>query len=460
MVTELGSAFKKEKGGIYSWMEKSVGPTFAFIGTFMWYASYIIWMVSISNSILVPLSNVVFGATKLPPTIWISVIAIIWMTFVTLTSIKGLDKIKKFASAGGAAVLALNVVLIVGALIVLFANGFTPATPITAQSFVSSPNPSFQPSIIAFVAFMVYAVFAYGGVESVGGLVDQTENPEKNFPKGIIISALIITVGYAVAILCVGFFVDFGADWAPQIAAEDPTLHLGNVGYVMMNDLGLSLGQSLGLSEGTGVMLGSLFARFTGISMFLAYMGAFFTLIYSPIKQIIQGTPEKLWPGKLGVIEDDMPKNAMKVQYFAVVAIILVNALISLSDQGATDSFFQVLTNMTNISMTLPYLFIVYAFYRFKKNDNIEKPFVIFKSHTVVVFMTILVFIVVGFANFFSIIEPLVGYFTASYATSALQSAALMKAITTTATMIVGPVLFGSIAYYLMNKYNKTYNNK
>ncbi|MEG0364679.1 MAG: amino acid permease, partial [Erysipelotrichales bacterium] len=27
MISELGSAFKEEKGGIYSWMEKSVGPT-------------------------------------------------------------------------------------------------------------------------------------------------------------------------------------------------------------------------------------------------------------------------------------------------------------------------------------------------------------------------------------------------------------------------------------------------
>ena len=49
MMSEYGSAFKKETGGIYSWMEKSVGPKYAFIGTFMWYASYIIWMVNVTT---------------------------------------------------------------------------------------------------------------------------------------------------------------------------------------------------------------------------------------------------------------------------------------------------------------------------------------------------------------------------------------------------------------------------
>ncbi|MGL6168073.1 MAG: amino acid permease, partial [Fusobacteriaceae bacterium] len=38
MMAEYGSAFKKETGGIYSWMEKSVGPKYAFITTFMWYS--------------------------------------------------------------------------------------------------------------------------------------------------------------------------------------------------------------------------------------------------------------------------------------------------------------------------------------------------------------------------------------------------------------------------------------
>ena len=44
MMAEFGASFKEEKGGIYVWMQKSVGRKFAFIGTFMWFASYIVWI--------------------------------------------------------------------------------------------------------------------------------------------------------------------------------------------------------------------------------------------------------------------------------------------------------------------------------------------------------------------------------------------------------------------------------
>ena len=64
MMAEYGAAYKKETGGIYSWMEKSVGPKYAFIGTFMWYASYIIWMVNVSSTLWIPLSNAIFGSDR------------------------------------------------------------------------------------------------------------------------------------------------------------------------------------------------------------------------------------------------------------------------------------------------------------------------------------------------------------------------------------------------------------
>jgi len=456
MVTELGSAFKEEKGGIYSWMERSVGPTYAFIGTFMWYASYLIWMVSVSNSILVPLTNLIFGTTTLPSTLIISLFAIAWMILVTFMSLRGLDSVKKFASVGGIAVLSLNVILILGAVLVLATNGFTPATPISLHAFVSSPNPTFTPSLVSFVAFMVYAIFAYGGVESVGGLVDQTDKPEKNFPRGIITSALIITVGYSLAILCVGFFVDYQGDWVAQVT--DGSINLGNVAYVTMTHLGQSVGQALGLSHSASSTLGEFFARYTGFSMFCAYMGAFFTLIYSPIKQIIEGTPEKLWPADLGKIEDGMPKRAMKVQFAIVVVIIVLNMILSLADEGAADKFFEVLTNMTNVSMTLPYLLIVIAFYRFKHNDSIEKPFVIYKNKAIAALVTFGVIIVIGFSNLFTVIEPIVNYLNMP---AEMQTGnALTSVITSVLSMIGGPVIFSLIAFALMNNYKTKFADK
>ena len=61
MIAEFGSAFRNETGGMYSWMSKSVGPKYAFIGTLMWYTSYVLWMVNVSSGLWVPVSNIMFG---------------------------------------------------------------------------------------------------------------------------------------------------------------------------------------------------------------------------------------------------------------------------------------------------------------------------------------------------------------------------------------------------------------
>ncbi|MBU5900278.1 hypothetical protein JVW24_24465, partial [Vibrio cholerae O1] len=60
--------------------------------------------------------------------------------------------------------------------------------------------------------------------------------------------------------------------------------------------------------------------------------------------------------------------------------MILLNMVISLINKGAADKFFLVITNMSNIASSLPYVFIVFAYIKFKKNKAIKKPFVIMKT--------------------------------------------------------------------------------
>lgn len=439
MLSEYGSAFKEEKGGIYSWMEKSVGPKYAFVGTFMWYASYVVWMVNVAQSIWIPFSYAIFGEDKTSQ--WVAfglkstqvrgVMGILWILLITFTASKGLDKIKKITSVGGSAIAFLNVFLLIGGLVVLILNKGHLAEPITGMtSFVTSPNPDYT-SGISILSFLVFAIFAYGGIEVVGGLVDQTENPEVTFPKGIAIASGIITLGYSLGIFICGIFTN----WKEVLSS--PNVHMGNVAYVVMKNLGYQIGQSLSLSQDVSITIGTWIARFVGLSMFLALTGAFFTLSYAPLKQIIEGTPKKLWPGKMGEIEGGMPRQALKVQCIIAIVFIL---LISFGGEGAS-AFFKKLVLMTNVAMTIPNLFIAGAFPAFKKNKNIEKPFVMFKTYKGSLIATILILVTVGFANIFTIIEP-----------------AVHGDLPSTIWMIVGPIVFSVVAlvmYYLYERNNK-----
>lgn len=437
MMAEYGAAFKDEKGGIYSWMEKSVGAKFAFIGTFMWYTSYIIWMVSVSSSIWVPFSNLLFGSDNtstwsilgLSGSKLLGILGIILIIVITAVSSRGLKNISKIASIGGIFVMCANIVLLVGGFIVLAGNGFHPAQEITLSAFTTSPNAAYQ-SPLGMLGFVVFAIFAYGGLEAVGGLVDQTKNPSVTFPKAIKIAAIVIAVGYSLAILFVGFFTN----WSEVLT--NPNVNMANVAYVILNNLGYQIGMVFGMTTSSALFLGSLFARFIGLSMLLALTGAFFTLIYAPIKQLIEGTPKEIWPKKLTKLnKDGMPVIAMWVQC-AIVVLIIASSAFAGSDGS---SFLNDLILMGNVSMTIPYMFLAIAFIFFKKNTSINKPFEMYKSYKTGAIWAIIVTCVVGFANVFTIIQPAIE--SHNYRSTFIQ--------------LAGPVIFSIIAIILYAIYEK-----
>ncbi len=437
MMAEFGAAFRKEKGGIYTWMDRSIGPKYAFVGTFMWYSSYLIWMVSVSSSIWVPLSNLIFGrdstsnwslfGLNAPRTL--GILGIIFVILITYISSKGLKSITKVASIGGIFVTSANLVLIIGGLIVLISNNFELAQPLTAKSFITSPNPFYQ-TPLGILGFLVFALFAYGGLEAVGGLVDSTDNPKITFPKGIKIAAIVIAIGYSLAILFIGFFIN----WNNILNGQD--VNMANVSYIVIKNLGIEIGKSLNLSQNNIDILGSLFARYIGLSMFLALLGAFFTLAYSPLKQLIDGTPTGILPKYLTKKDkNSMPKNAMWIQCFIVVGIIFVS---SFGGKSAS-VFLNYLVLMGNVAMTIPYMFLSFAFIYFKKKQEIKKPFEIYKNIKFATIAAIIVTLTVGFANIFTILQP------------ALES----KDYTSTIFQIAGPIIFGTIAIILYTSYEK-----
>ncbi len=80
--------------------------------------------------------------------------------------------------------------------------------------------------------------------------VDKTENPEKNFAKGIIFAAIVISIGYSLAI----FLWGVSTNW--QQVLSNNTTNLGNITYVLMKSLGVTLGNAMDLAPETSATLG------------------------------------------------------------------------------------------------------------------------------------------------------------------------------------------------------------
>lgn len=429
MFAEYGAALKGAKGGIYSWLEVSIGEKMAFIGTFIWLSSWIVWMVSTCSKVWIPMSALFFGSDKtqtwaffgLSSTQFIGILGILWIIFVTFMGTRGIDKIAKVGTLGGTFVMILSGVFIIASLIIWICNHGMMMQPIHGiHSFVASPNPQFQ-SGVAVVSFMVYAVFAYGGMESMGGIMDSIDKPEKTFPKALMIAMVVITVLYALMI----FMWGISTNWQSVLGKKD--VNLGNISYALMNNLGLVMGQSMGLSHSASLLIGNILTRFTGLAMWLAYIGSFFVMIYSPIKSFILGSDSRLWPKKMTQLnEHGMPAYAMWIQ--AVVICVIVFA-VSFGGSAA-QKFYLILTDMSNVATSAPYLFLIGAFPFFKKLKGLDRSFVFYKTQRSATIVSIIVWLVVALGIFFTCLEPILEH---DYQTAFWT--------------IFGPIFFGLVAW-------------
>ncbi|ARW24419.1 Inner membrane transporter [Pediococcus acidilactici] len=444
MFAEYGATFKEAKGGLYSWLEQSIGEKWAFIATFMWLASWIIWMVMIAQKIWITLATIISGHDTtgswslfgMNSTMTIGLLAILWVVFVTWAASRGINTLAKVSSLGGLAVMAMNVILLLASVFILIANHGHLAQPINHLSdFATSPSAQFQ-NPIAMISFVIYAIFAYGGLESMGGITDSLDKPEKTFPKGVMIGGIVIAVGYSFAI----FLWGVSANWHTVILEQKA--NLGNITYVMMQNLGLELGKAMGLSSSTAVALGTAFSRFSGLGMLLAYVGSFFVLSYSPLKSFILGSPKELWPKKMTELnKNGMPANSMWLQAIVVSVFIAgISILASITHKEAT-FFYNVLTSMSNVSTTLPYIFLVGAFPFFKAKKDLDRPFEVYRSRPWMLTIVTVVLITVGVGIVFTAISPFI-------------SGDLFTGLWT----VAGPLFFGLIAWAFLVRREKNKN--
>ena len=301
----------------------SIGQKQAFIGTFVWLANWVLWLVASASRLWISISALIFGKDTtqewnilgLHGTQLIGVLAILFMIVSTYLSSRGITGIKIMSSIGGWFMIVMNAVFILASLTVLIMNHGQLAQPITGwQSFIISPNKSFQ-TPITIISFVVYAVFAYGGMETVGGVIDSMKHPEKDFPKGLIIGSLFTIISYVLMIFMTGFSVNYQKD---ILAANANT---GNITYTVYDTLGKAFGTALHLDPNTSLLIGKFFTRAIALSGLMGMTGAFFVLLYSPIKSFIMGSDPRLWP-------------------------------------KAATSFYQILTDMGNVAATAPELYL------------------------------------------------------------------------------------------------------
>ena len=196
---------------------------------------------------------------------------------------------------------------------------------LTAPSFFKGTSDSF----LSQLPFFIFAITAFGGLDTIASLVDKSGEQRKKFPKALIISAVIIVVLYFG-----GIMLWSGANNL-NVLRETDQFHLGNLMYGLMGSLANNISVSFGLSASAQTFLYQAFIRYTAFTLFVAYIGLLSSITYTPLKSLIQGTPKEIWPQFLTKInQKEMPQTALWIQA-AVVSVCIIGLSLNSTILGA-----------------------------------------------------------------------------------------------------------------------------
>ncbi len=405
---EYSGALKKDHGGFYTWLIDSFGEKWAFIGTFVWIASFVVNLLQNVTGLGINFSGAVHGTDTsqhwqlgfLNNNEIEALLGIVFIVASTYFATKGVHKIALTAMIAGIVSLSVIGIFIIASIVIALRNGQI-AQPIHGvKSFIKSPSPAFQ-SPITVMSFIIYAMFAYSGMESTSGMIDKMKHPQKQFPKAMIWTAIIEMTLYVLGI----FICGLATNWN-QVMGK-PGVNLYNNGFYLMNNLGVGLARSLGWSNVTGLTLGGVMNRILCITGFLPLIGFLTITIYSPIKGLIAGSSKDLWPEKIAQFNrHGMPAGAMWIE---CGLIVLALALISVTGNSG-QQFYQIIVDMGNISAVAPYFFIVVGFVLFKKRHDLDRKIVFFHSKFSVYLTVGVLLISMTFGVVMNIIEPLLSH--------------------------------------------------
>ena len=182
--SELATAMPKS-GGTYVYIERAFGPLFGTVaGIGLWLSLLLKSAFSLVglSAYLYVLIEVDSGLTK--------IIALLALLVIVLLNVFGVKKVEKTQ-------LVIVTISLISLIVIVFLGFNTFDSKLT--------EPIFSDGSSGFITGVAFLYISYAGVTKIAAVAGEIKNPEKNLPRTMIISLLLITTIYVlVAIVLVG----------------------------------------------------------------------------------------------------------------------------------------------------------------------------------------------------------------------------------------------------------------
>ena len=197
IIAELASANQEKGGGIYSWVECSLGAKWAFISTWSYFVANLFYLQYVFARLPVMASWAIFGENRFTDANanWLPYMGMVLCVLLTLIAVRGVRSFSRLSDVGGPLTITIVVLFVVFA-IVGWLIGKPSATAFTAGSVM----PDFDVTYFATFSWLILAV---AGAEVAGTYILEVDKPKRNFPRGVIIATLCVAAAYIIGSLAV-----------------------------------------------------------------------------------------------------------------------------------------------------------------------------------------------------------------------------------------------------------------
>lgn len=336
MCAELASTYPSD-GGLYSWVKEAFGTKYAFIVSWLNWTAKIFWYASFLTFFAVNFSYMLGKPELANNKILVLILSVCLFWLLSAASTRGMIWGKFFTNIGSLGSTIPTILLISLAFVaIVFLHKAPSASTYTLSTLMPKLNPD---SLVAISAI----IFAYTGAEITANFVTEMDNPRRNFPRSIILSATIVCVLYI----------------------------LGSISITMLlspEDLSASTGILDALTRACSLLgIPLIFIQIIAAGIALSIIGALILYIASPIKMLFGSVEKGIFPEKFTKSnEHGIPVKAVYLQAIVVTILLAATALLP-----GVDTIYNVLVTMTALTSLFPYVLLFLAYMKIK---NKKKP--------------------------------------------------------------------------------------
>lgn len=352
IMAEFGAYAKDRQSGIYSWIEIGLGKKWAYFAIWSYFIANIFYLPTLATRVPTYLSFGIYGGSEISnfQTASLSLVALIIALLVGVKFQKLIGKLSK--PIGYLSLFTVIIFLIAGIYLQLVGES---ATVLKSELFYTEFL--HKNSISDILKSFSWILFAFGGSEVVGPYINQVENPEKTFVRGVLIASLLIGGLYVLGIISISAF------GTQEEFSKVSLINAILAGYKFMGD-------KLGL--------GSWFVKLMGISYTLITVVALIIWGTSLAAGVFSETPKNTFPKwltkkseKTGIL-----RNAL---IFQTILAFLFVALTTFGGKQAGELYYKIY-DMTTMALIFPYFFLGLSYILFRaKGEN--SPFKAVKNN-------------------------------------------------------------------------------